>query len=323
MKSRSYLFRTLAGAMSPKGRRARLSVLIYHRVLVNDDPLNTWDVTADVFEAQMRVVAENFAPLPLTEAVGRLAAGELPSRAACVTFDDGYRDNVEVALPILQRQGVPATFFVATGFLDGGCMWNDKIIEALRSMPGPMLDLQAWGLPVFEIGDTQSRRRAIQQILPALKYRPSAEREARAEHLKMATGASAASSLMMGEADIRALRAAGMEIGAHSVTHPILANVEVGQARREIVESGQRLGEILREPVRLFAYPNGKPGQDYGPEHVRMVRDAGYSAAVSTAWGVATTGVDLYQLPRFTPWDRTPGRFGLRLLRNMRSVAGA
>jgi peptidoglycan/xylan/chitin deacetylase (PgdA/CDA1 family) len=307
--------------MSPKGRRARLSVLIYHRVLVHDDPLNTWDVTAEVFEAQMRVVAENFVPLPLAEAVGRLAVGELPSRAACVTFDDGYRDNAEVALPILQRHGVPATFFVATGYLDGDCMWNDKIIEALRSMPGPILDLQAWGLPVLEIGDIQSRRRAIQQILPALKYRPSAEREACAEHLKMATAVPAASSLMMGEAHVRALRAAGMEIGAHSVTHPILANVAIDQARREIVESGQRLGEILREPIRLFAYPNGKPGQDYGPEHVRMVRDAGYSAAVSTAWGVAAAGVDPYQLPRFTPWDRTPGRFGLRLLRNMRNVA--
>ena len=314
------LLRVLASAMSPAGRRARLSILIYHRVLAHEDPLNTWDVTAGVFDAQMRVVAENFVPLPLSEAVDRLMTGELPPRAACVTFDDGYLDNVEVALPILERHGLSATFFVATGYLDGGWMWNDKVIEALRSMPGPMLDLQAWGLPIFELGSNQARRLAIQRILPALKYLPGPEREARAEHLAAAARAPAANGPMMSDAHVRTLRAAGMEIGAHSVTHPILTRVTAAQAKREIAESGQRLTEILREPVRLFAYPNGKPGEDYGPEHVRMARDAGYRAAVSTAWGVAATGSDVYQLPRFTPWDRTPMRFALRLLSNIRSV---
>ena len=313
-------FRVLAGAMSPGGRRARLSILIYHRVLAHEDPLNTWDVTAGVFEAQMRVVAENFTPLPLSEAVDRLMIGELPPRAACVTFDDGYIDNVEVALPILQRHGLSATFFVATGYLDGGWMWNDKVIEALRCMPGPALDLQAWGLPIFELGSDQNRRLAIQRILPVLKYLPGPQREARAEHLAVAARVPARKGPMMSESHVRALRSAGMEIGAHSVTHPILTRVAAAQARREISESGQRLAEILREPIRLFAYPNGKPGEDYGPEHVRMARDAGYRAAVSTAWGVATTGSDVYQLPRFTPWDRTPARFALRLLSNMRSV---
>jgi peptidoglycan/xylan/chitin deacetylase (PgdA/CDA1 family) len=202
-------------------------------------------------------------------------------------------------------------------------MWNDKVIAAIRSMPGPALDLQAWGLPIFEIGSDLSRRLAIQQILPALKYLPGSEREARAEHLADAAAMAIDNGPMMGEAHVRALRTAGMEIGAHSVTHPILARVAAAQAQREIAESGQRLAEILREPIRLFAYPNGKPGLDYGPEHVRMVRDAGYSAAVSTAWGVAAAGADVYQLPRFTPWDRTPGRFALRLVRNMRDVATA
>jgi peptidoglycan/xylan/chitin deacetylase (PgdA/CDA1 family) len=90
-------------------------------------------------------------------------------------------------------------------------------------------------------------------------------------------------------------------------------------ARREIDQSRDRLTAILGEPVSLFAYPNGKPGQDYAAEHVRMVREAGFSAAVSTAWGVASTGGDVFQLPRFTPWDRRPARFALRLLLNRRN----
>ena len=180
------LYRALASAMSPGGRRARLSILIYHRVLAHKDGIATWDLTADAFERHMRVVMDNFVPLPLLEALGRLAAGDLPPRAVCITFDDGYLDNFEVALPILKRYELSATFFVATGYLDGGYMWNDKVIEALRAIPGPVLDLNAWGLPRFDLGSDQARRLAIIGILPALKHLPSQEREARAEQLAVA-----------------------------------------------------------------------------------------------------------------------------------------
>jgi peptidoglycan/xylan/chitin deacetylase (PgdA/CDA1 family) len=223
----------------------------------------------------------------------------------------------------LQRRGVPATFFVATGYLDGGCMWNDKVVAALRAMRGPALDLRSWGLPVFQLDDIDARRRAIQAILPALKYLPGRERESRAGQLAAMAQPAALEGLMMEEVHVRALRAAGMEIGAHTVTHPMLTRIDAAEARREIMESGQRLSDLLREPVRLFAYPNGKPGQDYGPEHVNMVREAGYSAAAASAWGAADASTDLYQLPRFTPWDRTPARFALRLLGNLRRAATA
>jgi hypothetical protein len=92
-------------------------------------------------------------------------------------------------------------------------------------------------------------------------------------------------------------------------------------ALAEIADGKHRLEEIIGAPVTLFAYPNGKPGQDYAAEHVRMVREAGFSAAVSTAAGVAAEGSDLFQLPRFTPWDRKPAAFALRLLLNRRNAA--
>jgi peptidoglycan/xylan/chitin deacetylase (PgdA/CDA1 family) len=314
----NFLLKGLAGLASPSGARARLSILIYHRVLPADDGFNTWDVTAGQFDSQMRALAEQFAPLPLSEAMERLAARSLPARAVCVTFDDGYADNAEVALPILRKHRVPATFFIATGYLDGGRMFNDTVTEAIRAMHAP-LDMASLGLGTFVLDTVEAKRAAIRRILPVLKYRPAPEREAHAARLGEMAGISSRSDLMMREAQVRELHAAGMGIGAHTVTHPILLNTAPDTARREIVESGRRLGEILREPVRLFAYPNGKPGVDYGPEHVQMVRDAGFMAAVSTGWGVATDGSDRFQLPRFTPWDRTPGRFALRLIRNMRS----
>jgi len=316
----TFLLKVLAGLASPSGARARLSILIYHRVLPADDGFNNWDVTAGEFESQMRAVAEQFSPLPLSEAVERLAARSLPARAVCVTFDDGYADNAEVALPILRKHRVPATFFIATGYLDGGRMFNDTVTESIRAISKPTLDLASLGLGTLVLDTVEAKRAAIARILPVLKYLPAPEREAHAARLGEIAGISSRRDLMMREAQVRELHAAGMEIGAHTVTHPILLNTAPEAARREIVESGRRLAEILREPVRLFAYPNGKPGVDYGAEHVQMVRDAGFAAAVSTGWGVATERSDRFQLPRFTPWDRTPGRFALRLIRNMRNA---
>lgn len=312
-----FVIKGLATLASPGFHRARLAILIYHRVQRREDALNNWDVSALAFDWQMREIARTFRPLPLSEAVERLAKRSLPARAVCVTFDDGYADNADVALPILMRHKIPATFFVATGYIGRGRMWNDTVIEAIRAMPDPTLDLTTWGLGMLDLSTIEARRAAIGRILCALKYLAGSERDARAATLASRAGIPACPDPMMSEEQIRQMLRFGMEIGAHTVTHPILTLTSADVARREIVESGRRLADILDVPVRLFAYPNGKPGRDYGPEHVRMVRDAGYSAAVSTNWGVATVGSDVFQLPRFTPWDRAPDRFALRLVRNL------
>jgi peptidoglycan/xylan/chitin deacetylase (PgdA/CDA1 family) len=314
------LLRMLAGVASPAGPRARLSILIYHRVVAQEDPLTRWDLTAERFSAQMALLAAQYTPMALGEAIARLEHGALPARTVCVTFDDGYADNAEVALPILQRHAVPATFFVATGFLDGGRMWNDTVIEAIRGHPGEAIDLGAWGLGALPLTTPELRRAAIPVIITALKHLPAPERQRKVEHLAALAATPLRSDLMMRSDQVLELRRAGMDIGAHTLTHPILTRIPEADARREINESRGRLEALLREPVSLFAYPNGKPGQDYTAEHVRMVREAGFSAAVSTAWGAASAHSDRFQLPRFTPWDRRTWRFSLRLMGNCRSA---
>ena len=118
----------------------------------------------------------------------------------------------------------------------------------------------------------------------------------------------------MRPAQIKRLRDEGMEIGGHTVNHPILTGLREQEARAEIVNGKRRLEEITGAPVTLFAYPNGKPGRDYGPREVELVREAGFTAAVSTIGGVANRDSDIFQLPRFNPWDRSPRRLGVRLL---------
>jgi peptidoglycan/xylan/chitin deacetylase (PgdA/CDA1 family) len=295
----------------------RLSVLAYHRVLPARDPLRPRTPTVEGFEARMRWVAANFDVLPLADAVRALRADRLPRRALSITFDDGYADNHDLALPVLRRLGISATFFIATGYLNGGCMFNDIVIEAVRAAPGPELDLDELMLGRHPLGSDEERVRAIGRILERLKYWRPDSRHAVACRLAERVGATVPTDLMMSSAQVRALAAGGMTIGAHTVTHPILAQIELGEAHAEISASRHRLEEMTGAPVRLFAYPNGNPLYDYRPEHARLVRELGFDAAVSTTWGAAGAGDDLYQIPRFTPWDRPNWRYGIRLTGNL------
>jgi len=261
-----------------------------------------------------------FNVLPLDEAAAHLQAGTLPERAACITFDDGYADNYQVALPILQRHGLKATFFIATAFLDGGRMWNDSITEAIRGCAATRLDLSSLGLGQHALDSLEAKKVAIKSLIGQIKYRPLAERVVLTEQIAGLAQVSLPGGLMMSSDELKALRAAGMQIGAHTVSHPILARLDEAEARAEILAGKQCLEHLLGERIGLFAYPNGKPGEDYTPANVELVRSLGFDAAVSTAWGTSAHGDDGFQIRRFTPWDNSRLRFGLRLWTNLLSA---
>ena len=313
----SSLLKSAGTLFSTAGGPASLLVLIYHRVLPCADPLLPDEPDAVAFAAQMDLIRQNFNILPLREAVARLARHELPARAVCITFDDGYANNCELALPILAQRGIPATVFVAPGFLSGGRMFNDTVIEALRHAPEDF-DLSDMGLGHYTLQDSQARVKAVSSILPVLKYLPAAERLARASDIAERAGSTLPSDLMMSEEQVRRLHRNGIEIGAHTVNHPILARLDDDTARREIAESKARLESITGSAVTSFAYPNGGPGADYTRRDVALAREAGFDLAVSTAWGAATASRDAFQIPRIAPWDRTALRFGVRMARAYR-----
>lgn len=302
---------------SPAGPKARLSVLIFHRVLPAPDPLFPDEMYAARFDELCGWLATWFNVLPLDLAVQRMQAGTLPARAACITFDDGYADNHHAAMPILQRHGLTATFFIATGFLDGGRMWNDTIIESVRACQAPVLDVSALGLGSHALGTVAAQQGAISALIGQIKYRPVAERISLTEDIARLANVELPKNLMMTSTEVKAMREAGMQIGAHTVSHPILAKLTDDQSRAEIDESKRFLEQLLGERISVFAYPNGKPGEDYSPQSVEVVRSLGFDAAVSTQWGASRMGDDPLEIKRFTPWDKTRLRFGLRLLSNL------
>lgn len=317
---RDATLRMLLGVCLPGGASARLSILIYHRVLAETDPLQPDIPDAALFDHQMRLLARQFRPLPLLDAVRRLREGSLPARAVCVTFDDGYADNAAIALPLLQAAGVPATFFVATGYLEGGRMFNDTVFEVIRRLPAGRHTLdEVPGLNAsLTIDDgAGSRIAAAHALISCIKYLEPADRQAVVERLA-ARVRGLPDDLMMSHGQVRALHQAGMEVGGHTVSHPILTRTPVDMARTEIADGRAQLEAMLDAPVRSFAYPNGKPGADYGPEHVAIVKALGFDCAVVTSPGVSVAATDSFQLARFTPWDRSALRFQLRMLRNSR-----
>lgn len=304
--------------VSPAGSRGRLSILIFHRVLAEADSLMADIPDQRGFETQMRWMRDWFNVLPLKQAVDMLASGTLPARAACISFDDGYADNEAVAAPVLRRLGMTATFFVSTGYMDGSCMWNDRVVEAVRQCRTDSLDLRSLGLGLYPLATLEDRRRSVVSLILGVKHFEAPLRAELVDSIVRVTGAKPLSALMMSPKQVRNLRSLGMDVGAHTITHPILTRVGADLARAEIFGSKRALEEVLQQPVPLFAYPNGHPGHDYGAEHVRMVRECGFGAAVTTAPGVASSRSDLFQLPRFAPWDRSRLRYGARLLNNFR-----
>lgn len=296
----------------------RLSIVLFHRVLAEPDALLIDEPDVRRFTEQLLWLRGSFTIMPLRAAVSHLFAGTLPRAALCITFDDGYRDNAQNALPVLQQLGLPATFFVTTRYENGGMMWNDRVVEAVRAWPGKTIELDDLDLGINSLDG--GRGACLDALLGRLKYLDFDRREEITTEILRRSGSPSA-RLMMDAADIGRLHAAGMEIGGHTVSHPILARLNSAAASRQIADNKSRLEAIVGEPLVTFAYPNGQPQQDFDARHLGMLRDCGYRYALTTSTGTATASTHPLQLPRFTPWDRQRTKYMGRMLGNYFSRA--
>jgi peptidoglycan/xylan/chitin deacetylase (PgdA/CDA1 family) len=311
----SKLLRALAPRIAATDKEeTRLCIIIYHRILEASDPLLEGEPDVKTFRWQMELLADCFNVIPLYDAVMALENRSIPPRAVSITFDDGYRSIYKFGLPILKEFNLPATVFVTAGSPSVNNLWNDRVLESLRQLPNGQLDLREIGLGIRPFKTLKDRKSALCFIKDSIKYRSPPERIEAIQKLEGLAGNTFSQHLMLTHEMISALANDGIEIGGHTMSHPILSSLEDEVARNEIVGNKKQLEVITGKPVRLFAYPNGKVGKDYDERHVQMVREAGYLAAFSTARGAATQRHDRYQLPRSRPWDSTPLAFGIRLL---------
>lgn len=291
------LTRMLLRGVAPGGARGRLMILTYHRVLEQPDPLLPGEPDAERFAAQMDVLAAHCSVLPLREAARRLREGSLPPAAVCITFDDGYRNNLEVAAPVLRRLSLPATVFITQSAIETGIMWNDLVIEAVRQADATM-DLSLVDLGTGALPPAAARAPFVLKVLEAFKCQSMQERWSSAYELYQRFASAPPPRLMLSENELLDLVEAGIDVGGHTVNHPILAKLPEADAWCEIVDGAEWLARVVgRRPVS-FAYPNGRPGRDFDESHMRIARAAGFDLAVSTEWNCATGDSDPFALPR-------------------------
>lgn len=294
-----------------------LTILIFHRVLENPDPLFPNEMHARRFDELLERLKRSWRIMPLGKSVAMLSAGILPARSLAITFDDGYADNASIAYPLLRKHDCPATIFISTGYLNGGRMWNDTVIESVRNSDRKHLNFSWIPGGHLPLGDAPAKRRVIDCLIASVKHLSPPEREQKCREVAQACGGALPDDLMLTTEQLLGLRGGCIDFGAHTVRHPILASLPDEEAEREIRQGKAELEAILGQTVQIFAYPNGKPMVDYLPKHVDMVRAAGFTAAVSTHWGACSSTSDRFQLPRFSPWDQDARKFELRLVRNL------
>lgn len=245
-----------------------------------------------------------FAIVSLDEAIDRYEAGHEQEPFAVLTFDDGYRDNRDHALPILKREKAPATFFLTTGFIEAtASLWWVIVEEALKSARGEFVltvDGVSMRHPCLSLAE---KNRAGLKIMQLLRATPQAALDAALNDLIARYGIddkAVTRALCLNQAELDAIAGEPLlTIGAHTVTHPMLGRCEKTQASREIIACRAELERRFARPVLHLAYPVGDCGSA-GPREYVMAREAGYRSAVTTQPGFIMPGCDLYALPRLS-----------------------
>jgi peptidoglycan/xylan/chitin deacetylase (PgdA/CDA1 family) len=296
-------------------KRRNVQILVYHRV--NDDGDALFPAVPTVqFARQMEYVSEHCSPCSLEEAVERLARNDLPDNAVAVTFDDGYRDNYVHAFPILQRYGIPATIFLASGAIGSGKMiWHDRVFRAFRKTQVAALDGFSGIEDRLPVRTREERRFAQARVLQLLWQLADEERLDRIERLeeRLAIKDEKESvGLMLDWDEILTMAQGGLSFGSHTISHPILSNLPTRRLREEIEESKKVIEGKIHRPVTGFAYPVGRK-QDFDDGVKAIVREAGYQYAVTTIFGVNEAGQDPFELRRGTPWETDIPSFAAKL----------
>jgi peptidoglycan/xylan/chitin deacetylase (PgdA/CDA1 family)/CelD/BcsL family acetyltransferase involved in cellulose biosynthesis len=290
-------------------------ILYYHRINNEGDPFFPAH-TIQQFEEQMRFVSQHYRVVSLSELLKRLGDGS-PETLMAITFDDGYQDNYDFALPILERYGLPATIFLTTGSLDSGePLWFEQLAAAAKRTPREFVDLEIDIPRRFWFRTDAERLASNDGIFRLLRVLPDATRRDLLPKILQALNAPDAARererRMLTWDQVRYMKTRGIDFGGHTVTHPFLSKLTPERAAWEVSECKRRIEEELQSPVEHFAYPNGRE-EDIGGACKDAIRTAGYGAALTTIWGLNYRSTDRLELRRGAPWENSLAMFAWKL----------
>lgn len=298
-----------AVARGATGRRVR--ILAYHGVEALDDAILNWDglqVAPGTFEEHLRILRRDYDVRPLAEAVEYLAGRGSGGKAmACITFDDGYRNNLTVAGPLLNRYGMPATFFVTTGFVDGSSRaWWYDLRAAVRDTRAP--DCPLPGGERVRLADDAARVRFLAGWEAHLKAMSAAERFGRMRALAAELGAAAIAPHpeFLAADEVRQLVSLGFEVAPHTDAHVSFGWEPEDALKRDIETSLRKIRDMTGQAALHYSFPYGVPAgeRDWVRE---FLLERGLRAAVTTEEGLNAPGADVFRLKRLNvSGDHTP-----------------
>lgn len=280
-----------------RAHRRAWTIACYHRVLPAPQRAAYFApslvVTPEAFAAHCALYARHFEVVTVAEGQRRMAAGEFGDKPLLsLSFDDGYRDNVQHAVPIIEEHCLRATFCIIAGLVDTETLpWYDRVARAVQARGAAALP-EAWKLA--DNADRSALARAALEVMKRLPWR-----EARAWTEKVAAdggdlGAPNDVDLIVSSAQLKVLHARGHEIAAHSMSHPVLTRVESGELPEEVSGARERLEGFVGSPVRTFCYPNG----DFDARVLATLGNGGFSSALSTRQGLNRHGENPFTLAR-------------------------
>ncbi len=302
------------GAMRLISPGASAAILMYHSVMADPgahaDSLGGIIHSEADFRAQMELLRREYQPISLDDVVEKLKTGEpSPKRSVVITFDDGYTDNSEVAMPILNQLGIPATFYVTVDCIEQRRLpWPSRLRYAFRQTKRPMWSDgrgNSWPLQDFD-----SRERAYLASCDEccqLSGQPQEEYVQAIEKQFETAVPGDSSSLMMNYEQIGSLLKHGHIVGSHTMTHPNMAYVGEHDAKTELAESKLRLEQGLQTPIRHFSYPCPAMTPHWSEQTVAQSRSVGYASAVTTNGGVTRCGDNPLALKRIRPTKSAEG----------------
>ena len=289
--------------------RKKVIILAYHGVtnIEKESGIRNSQGThlyTKVFERQLKYLSKRYHFISLEDfidAVGKQAA--LPDYSVAVTFDDGYRNNYFNALPVLKQYGVPATVFLTTNFVEKAApLWRDRLEDMIERARVAEFTIDINGQSYHcDLRGREKKAVAESQLRNLIKTLAGEEVE---EILQQIAQALVVDTLVLGDDysslgwdEAKQMQRARVSFGAHTKSHLILTRVSHEQARAEITDSKDHIETSLNRKVTTFAYPNGKK-EDFSEEIKTILKETGFTGAVSLIYGMNDMDTDLFELRR-------------------------
>lgn len=253
----------------------------FHRLgNANKTPFDpcVYSCDAQNFQIYLEFFKSNFRIINLTELYAIISAGQpIKEKLALITFDDGYRDNFDIAYPLLKAMNIPATFFVTTSLIESNKVpWWDEIAWHVKQLPGQELKLSIWpnGIAIPEIIDSDVIRKVLSRV-KAFPAKINNQLEELRSITKKEIPADLSDNLFMGWEQLQEAEKNGISIGAHSHTHRILSSLPQEELIYELTESKRLLEKYLTNPIESISYPVGG-ASTYHNSMFKLLNELGY-----------------------------------------------